>query len=75
MNRKEKKAEEQELEKAVCVLRATLRAIAKRKAHRYEQEFLCRVRDMINEEIECNADVTGHYAAHLGKEIENEIVK
>ena len=44
MNTKEKRQEEQELQKAVSVLRATLRSIANRKACRYEQEFLHRVR-------------------------------
>lgn len=43
MNAKEKR-QEQELQKAVSVLRATLRSIANRKACRYEQEFLHRVR-------------------------------
>lgn len=36
MNQKERKREEQELQKAVSVLRATLRSIAQRKARRYE---------------------------------------
>lgn len=49
MNAKEKRHEEQELQKAVSVLRATLRSIADRKARRYEQEFLHRVRDMIDQ--------------------------
>lgn len=40
MNAKEKRQEEQELQKAVSVLRS----IANRKACRYEQEFLHRVR-------------------------------
>jgi DNA-binding Xre family transcriptional regulator len=48
MNAKERKQEEKELEQAVGVLRSTLRSIAHRKARRYEQEFLCRVRDMID---------------------------
>ena len=39
MNAKEKRQEEQELQKAVSVLRATLRSIANRKACRYDQEI------------------------------------
>lgn len=51
MNNKEHRQEEKELEQAVRVLRSTLRSIAHRKAARYEQEFLHRVRDMLDEEI------------------------
>lgn len=48
MTRKEKQQEEKELVQAVNVLRCTLREIAQRKARRYEQEFMLRVRDMID---------------------------
>lgn len=75
MNQKERKQEEQELEKAVSVLRATLRSIAHRKARRYEQEFLHRVRDMIDEEIGVQAEVNEYSADFAAREVKKEILK
>lgn len=75
MNKKERKQEEQELEKAVSVLRATLRSIANRKARRYEQEFLHRVRDMIDDEIICQAEVNEHGADFAAREVKKEIMR
>lgn len=75
MNQKEKKAEEQELTKAVSVLCATIRSIAHRKARRYEQEFLIRVRDMLDMEIDSNADVSKASAKYVADEVEREILK
>lgn len=75
MNAKEKRQEEQELAKAVSVLRATLRSIAHRKARRYEQEFLIRVRDMIDQEIGDQADANELSADFTAREIRREITK
>ena len=75
MNAKEKRQEEQELQKAVSVLRATLRSIADRKARRYEQEFLHRVRDMIDQEI-CDQAVANEITADfMAREVKKEITK
>lgn len=75
MNTKEKRQEEQELANAVSVLRATLRGIAHRKACRYEQEFLLRVRDMIDKEIGDQADVNQYSADYLAREVRKETTK
>lgn len=75
MNAKEKRQEEQELQKAVSVLRATLRSIADRKARRYEQEFLHRVRDMIDQEICDQAVVNEISADFMAREVKQEITK
>lgn len=75
MNAKEKRQEEQELQKAVSVLRATLRSIAKRKACRYEQEFLHRVRDMIDQEIGDQAIANELSADFTAREVKQEITK
>ena len=75
MNQKERKQEEQELEKAVSVLRATLRSIAHRKARRYEQEFLHRVRDMIDQEIDDSAVANDLSADFTAREVKQEILK
>lgn len=75
MNAKEKRQEEQELQKAVSVLRATLRSIANRKACRYEQEFLHRVRDMIDQEIGDQAIATELSADFTAREVKQEITK
>ena len=75
MNAKEKHQEEQELQKAVSVLRATLRSIAGRKARRYEQEFLHCVRDMIAPEIGDQAVVNELSADFTAREVKQEIIK
>ena len=75
MNAKEKRQEEQELQKAVSVLRATLRSIAGRKARRYEQEFLHRVRDIIDQEIGDQAVVNELSADFTAREVKQEIIK
>lgn len=72
MNQKEKK---RELEQAVRVLRATLRSIAHRKARRYEQDFLLRVRDMIDKEIGDQAEVNQYSADYLAREVRKETTK
>lgn len=75
MTQKEKQQEEKELEQAVKTLRATLRSIAHRKARRYEEEFLLRVRDMINREISDQAEVSEAIAGYLVREVKQEITK
>lgn len=75
MNAKERKQEEKELEQAVRTLRSAIRAIAHRKAQRYEQEFLFRVRDMISEEIKTDAEVKRSSASYLGKSVELRIIE
>ena len=75
MNQKERKREEQEIADAVRVLRATLRSIAHRKARRYELEFLGRVRDMIDQEISCDAAVSEVSAESLAREVKREVQK
>lgn len=75
MNAKEKRQEEQELQKAVSVLCATLRSIANRKACRYEQEFLHRVRDMIDQEIGDQAIANELSADFTAREVKQEITK
>lgn len=75
MNQKERKAEERELQEAVSVLSAKLRGIARRKAARFEQEFLIRVRDMIDEEIGVRADVSKISAEMTGRDVAREIQK
>ena len=75
MNTKEKRQEEQELANAVSVLRATLRGIAHRKACRYEQEFLHRVRDMIDQEIGDQAIANELSADFTAREVKQEITK
>lgn len=75
MNQKERKQEEQELEKAVSVLRAMLRSIANRKAHRYEQDFLHRVRDIIDQEIDDSSVANELSADFTAREVKQEILK
>lgn len=75
MNQKEKRQEEQELEQAVRTLRATLRSIAHRKARRYEQEFLLRARDMIDQEIGDQSDANTLGAEYVAREVKKEITK
>lgn len=75
MNQREKKREEQELERAVNVLRSALRGIARRKAQRYEQEFLIRVRDMIDVEIGAQADANAFAADIVTRKVKSEITK
>lgn len=75
MNQREKKREEQELERAVNVLRSALRGIARRKAQRYEQEFLIRVRDMIDTEIAAQADANAFVTDLVTRKVKSEITK
>lgn len=75
MNQKEKRQEAQEIEQAVSTLRATLRSIAHRKARRFEQEFLVRVRDMIDQEIGTQAEVNEASADFTAREVKKEITK
>ncbi len=75
MNARERKQEEQELQQAVKVMCAAVRGIAHRKAQRYEQEFLHRVRDMIDEEIKSNKEINHYLAAYVTGEVEAEITK
>ena len=75
MTQKEKQQKEKELEQAVKTLRATLRSIAHRKARRYEEEFLLRVRDMIDREISAQAEVSEASADYLVREVKQEITK
>ncbi len=75
MTRKEKQQEEKELVQAVNVLRCTLREIAQRKARRYEQEFMLRVRDMIDQEIDIHTEVSEGLADYTACEVKKEIMK
>lgn len=75
MTQKERKQEKKELEDAVKVLRATLRSIAQRKARRFEQEFMLRVRDMIDEEISDMPEVNEYSANYIGSSVKTEILK
>ncbi len=75
MNARERKQEEQELQQAVNVMRAAIRSIAHRKAKRYEQEFLHRVLDMINEEIGANAEASKYMHEYVAGEVKREIEK
>lgn len=75
MTRKEKQQEEKELVQAVNVLRCTLREIAQRKARRYEQEFMLRVRDMIDHEIDIHTEVSEGLADYTACEVKKEIMK
>ncbi len=75
MNARERKQEEQELQQAVKVMRATIRSIAHRKAQRYEQEFLLRVRDMIDEELSGYEEVSEVSADYVAGEVKREIEK
>ncbi len=75
MTQKEKRQEEKELEQAVKTLRATLRSIAHRKARRYEEEFLLRVRDMIDREISDQEKISEVSADYLVREVKQEITK
>ena len=75
MTQKERKKEDEELAQAVRVLRATLRSIAQRKARRYEIEFMCKVRNMIDKEISDQVAVNECIADHVGNSVKNEIKK
>ena len=75
MTQKEQKKEDEELAQAVRVLRATLRSIAQRKARRYEIEFMCKVRNMIDKEISDQVAVNECIADHVGNSVKNEILK
>lgn len=75
MTRKEKQQEEKELVQAVNVLRCALREIAQRKARRYEQEFMLRVRDMIDQEIDIHTEVSEGLADYTACEMKKEIMK
>lgn len=75
MNARERKQEERELQQAVKVMRTTIRSIAHRKARRYEQEFLLRVRDMIDEELSGYEEVSEASADYVAGEVKREIEK
>ena len=75
MTQKERKKEDEELAQAVRVLRATLRSIAQRKARRYEIEFMCKVRNMIDKEISDQVAVNECIADHVAGSVKNEILK
>ena len=75
MTQKEQKKEDEELAQAVRVLRATLRSIAQRKARRYEIEFMCKVRNMIDKEISDQVAVNECIADHVAGSVKNEILK
>lgn len=75
MTQKERKKEDEELAQAVRVLRATLRSIAQRKARRYEIEFMCKVRNMIDKEISDQVAVNECIADHVAGSVKNEIKK
>ncbi len=75
MTQKERKKEENELAEAVRVLRATLRSIAQRKARRYEIEFMCKVRNMIDKEISDQVAVNECIADHVAGSVEKEVLK
>lgn len=75
MTQKERKKEDEELTQAVRVLRATLRSIAHRKARRYEIEFMCKVRNMIDKEISDQVAVNECIADHVAGSVKNEIKK
>lgn len=74
-SKKEKQNEEKELDEAVRVLGAAISAIASRKARRYEQELLRRVRDMIDVQLEVKTDVEQYSAEHMAQEIKREVTK
>lgn len=67
MTRSEKKKEEAQLNEAVHALCTTLRALAHRKARAYELEFLQRVRQIIDEEIETNRAVATFKAQKISE--------
>ena len=75
MTQKERKKEDEELAQAVRVLRATLRSIAQRKARRYEIEFMCKVRNMIDKEISDQVAVNECIADHVAGSVKNEILE
>ena len=75
MTQKERKKEDEELAQAVRVLRATLRSIAHRKARRYEIEFMCKVRNMIDKEISDQVVMDECIADHIAGSVKNEIMK
>ena len=75
MTQKEQKKEDEELAQAVRVLRATLRSIAQRKARRYEIEFMCKVRNMIDKEISDQVVMNECIADHVAGSVKNEIMK
>ena len=69
MTKAEKKKEEAQLNDAVRALFLTLRALAHRKARAYELEFLQRVRQIIDEEIEVSRSVTAFKAQKASEEV------
>ena len=73
MIQKERKKEDEELAQAVRVLRATLRSIAHRKARKYEIEFMCKVRNMIDREISDQVVMDECIADHIAGSVKNEI--
>ncbi len=75
MNARERKQEEPALQQAVKVMRAAIRSIAHRKAQRYEQEFLHRVRDMIDEELSGYDEVSEASADYVAGEVKRAIEK
>ena len=75
MTKKEKEQETREIREAVRVLKIAISNIAKRKARRYEQEFLLQVRDMINEEIDINGYVQARSAEYETDQIKQELQK
>lgn len=75
MTKKEKEQETREIREAVRVLKMAISNMAKRKAQRYEQEFLLQVRDMINEEIDINGYVQAHGAEYVADQVKQELQK
>lgn len=69
MNKKEKRQEEEELQKIVRTMGAAIRLMAGRKAAMYELQFLHRMRELIDREIEVRETVDGWSAESVGKEI------
>lgn len=69
MNKKQQKAEREEMEQAIRTLCAVVRSMARKKAKRYEAEFLVMARDMLNEEIESLSIIDEMLAESIGKEV------
>lgn len=75
MTKKEKEQETREIMEAVRVLKMAISNMAKRKAQRYEQEFLLQVRDMINEEIDINGYIKENSAEFTSNKIKEELLR
>lgn len=75
MTKKEREQEQREIAEAVKVMRVAIHSLARKKAERYEHEFLIQVRDEIDRIIAVNDYVVQHSAEYIGQQVTETLLK